>query len=398
MRRVARAFLPLATEIAGNGRWNVCNSITIKDGSLSSVVDMAVLHAWHVTNNLNYSGSNPLNSRVPFVIPEVGSTHGVGDRKQARNTVDGSLKKTMSISSAAGSSSVNISMPPLSELRKLNPEMAAVVELHNQEQERSHDVGSLVLQTIQMHVGPLKGGKINKTAVNKLRVNVLRDVLEKIGSDSRGNKAALVARVLDEIRKDEENIRADEVADGLGDTFSGAASRKQIFKLQKAREQPSEAVPQTSHILGHRADQEPVASKFQYERVFGSPDDIAQLLVKANAIDIVMINVMGKCAFTDHMVLASARSHRSVHMLAQAVLHELKQRCKEVAPGIAPSVEGADDPNPEWLVVDAGSVVVHVFHQDHRAEFDLEGLWGNADKTNVVRVATPQKLTLEAIH
>jgi ribosome-associated protein len=85
-------------------------------------------------------------------------------------------------------------------------------------------------------------------------------------------------------------------------------------------------------------------------------------------------------------------------MLAHAVFHELKTRTREVAPGVSPSVEGSDDSTPEWLVVDAGSIVVHVFHEDHRSEYDLETLWGGDDSSNVTRVAMPQtRLTRETI-
>ncbi len=51
-----------------------------------------------------------------------------------------------------------------------------------------------------------------------------------------------------------------------------------------------------------------------------------------------------------------------------------------MAPGKAPAVEGlgmsAAD-NSDWLVVDSGSVVAHVFEGDARARYDIEGLWGD---------------------
>lgn len=62
---------------------------------------------------------------------------------------------------------------------------------------------------------------------------------------------------------------------------------------------------------------------------------------EARADDVAIIDVRGRCAFTDYMVLATARSQRLVRMLAAAVLHQLKARAREVAPGVAPTVEGA---------------------------------------------------------
>ncbi len=61
---------------------------------------------------------------------------------------------------------------------------------------------------------------------------------------------------------------------------------------------------------------------------------------------------------------------------------QLKQRCKEVAPGVTPHVEGlgiSSSANSEWLVVDCGSVVAHVFEEGARQEYDLDNLWGGED-------------------
>ena len=58
---------------------------------------------------------------------------------------------------------------------------------------------------------------------------------------------------------------------------------------------------------------------------------------------------------------------------------QLKQRCKEVAPGIVPSVEGLgtdSSSNSQWLVVDCGSVVAHVFEEGARELYDLDSMWG----------------------
>ena len=76
-----------------------------------------------------------------------------------------------------------------------------------------------------------------------------------------------------------------------------------------------------------------------FHQVF-QPQEVANLLLEARGDDVCIIDVRHRCPFTDYMVLATARSQRLVHMLAAAVLHELKGRCREVAPGVAPGVEG----------------------------------------------------------
>ena len=53
----------------------------------------------------------------------------------------------------------------------------------------------------------------------------------------------------------------------------------------------------------------------------------------------------------------------------------MKERCTEVAPAVSPRVEGED--GGDWLAVDCGNVVVHVFTEEARDHYDLEGLWGH---------------------
>lgn len=55
----------------------------------------------------------------------------------------------------------------------------------------------------------------------------------------------------------------------------------------------------------------------------------------------MIIDVRGRCPFTDYMVLGTARSQRLAGMMAGAVLHALKARASEVAPGKRPTIEGA---------------------------------------------------------
>lgn len=233
---------------------------------------------------------------------------------------------------------------------------------------------------------------VTKTALTKLKVNQLRELLDAVGSDVRGNKGALVDRILALIKQDDENSELFDIVERLGD---GPVDRKNVARMTRLKHKEKEQGPITEAQLA--AMQTSTESSLNlFSKVFSSPHEVARLLVDAKADDVVIIDVSGRCAFTDYMVIASGRSHQLVHMLASATLHELKQRCKEVAPEVSPVIEGKDDPNPEWLVVDAGSVVIHIFHEDSRREYDLEGLWGNAD--TITRVAMPYSVeTLRTI-
>jgi ribosome silencing factor RsfS/YbeB/iojap len=423
-RRSARVFLPLLVDEFRLVSWN-SGTRPVESNGLARAANLALRGARYETSSYVRRARPGASARLPFAVPQEASQIGTSQQLDGAGVVlgvapglapggRGAASMAAARSTAAPSpvppsteggvrstgTSSQLTLPPLDRLRELNPEMAAIVEQHDQQKRAAASVREVVMQALETHVG--RGTNLNKTALGKIKIDALRDVLRAIDSDARGNKASLVARVLDEVRKDDEDTRAEEVAGALG---TGPASRKQMIKLQRSKSDAYRRLPvaqdtATLHAANGTARSEEASEEalnVQYTRVFGSPDDVAQILVDANATDVVMINVRGKCAFTDHMIISSAPSHQSVHMVAGAVLHELKQRCKEVAPGIAPSVEGADDPSPDWLVVDAGSIVVHVFHEDSRATYDLEGLWSARDKSNVTRVAMRHKMTLSSI-
>ena len=87
------------------------------------------------------------------------------------------------------------------------------------------------------------------------------------------------------------------------------------------------------------------------------------------AEDIVSIDIRGKSSFADMLIVASGRSARHVGALADHVLRKLKD-----AGGKDVSVEGL--PQADWVLVDAGDVVVHLFRPEARAQYALEKMWG----------------------
>jgi ribosome-associated protein len=86
------------------------------------------------------------------------------------------------------------------------------------------------------------------------------------------------------------------------------------------------------------------------------------------AEDTVTIDLNGKTAFADAMVVTSGRSNRHVGAVADRVLEGLKKA------GIPDArVEGM--PHCDWVLIDAGDVIVHVFRPEVRAFYDLEKMW-----------------------
>ncbi len=86
------------------------------------------------------------------------------------------------------------------------------------------------------------------------------------------------------------------------------------------------------------------------------------------AQEIVSIPLAGKSSIADHMVIASGRSTRQVASMAQ----KLAEKIKEAGYGPA-RVEGL--PAADWVLIDAGDVVVHLFRPEVRSFYNLERMW-----------------------
>lgn len=103
-----------------------------------------------------------------------------------------------------------------------------------------------------------------------------------------------------------------------------------------------------------------------------TPSHLAARLVRRleddKAENILTIDLNGKSSIADVMVIASGRSQRHVGALADHLLRELK----DAGHGRA-KVEGM--PNADWVLIDAGDVIVHVFRPEVREFYNLERIW-----------------------
>lgn len=99
---------------------------------------------------------------------------------------------------------------------------------------------------------------------------------------------------------------------------------------------------------------------------------VLQSLDDDQAQEIVSIPLLGKSAIADHMVIASGRSTRQVAAMAQ----KLAERIKHGGFGHV-RIEGL--PAADWVLVDAGDVVVHLFRPEVRSFYNLERMWAFGD-------------------
>jgi len=91
-------------------------------------------------------------------------------------------------------------------------------------------------------------------------------------------------------------------------------------------------------------------------------------LEDAKAEDIVSIDITGKSPLADHMVVACGRSQRHVGAIAERLLADLKDAgCKSVR------IEGQR--TGDWVLIDAGDVIVHIFRPEIRVFYNLEKMW-----------------------
>jgi len=97
-------------------------------------------------------------------------------------------------------------------------------------------------------------------------------------------------------------------------------------------------------------------------------DLVVQALDDVKGVDITALDVRGKTAITDFMVIATGTSDRHVKALADNVLKEAKDRGVQ-----ALGVEG--ERSAEWILLDLNDVVVHVMLREVRDFYNLEKLW-----------------------
>jgi ribosome-associated protein len=99
--------------------------------------------------------------------------------------------------------------------------------------------------------------------------------------------------------------------------------------------------------------------------------EYAEAALDRKAEDVVALDVAGLSSFTDVFVIASGSSDRHVKAVADAVVERAARLGRRPL-----GLEGYE--GGEWVLIDLDDVVVHVFRQAKREEYDLERLWGDA--------------------
>jgi len=115
-----------------------------------------------------------------------------------------------------------------------------------------------------------------------------------------------------------------------------------------------------------------------------SPDSKTKLTlcikaaIEKKALDPVLLELKGLSSVTDYFLLFTGKSDRQVQAIAQAIEEELKKK------GIVPlGQEGTEQ--GRWILMDYEDVVVHIFLEPVRKFYDLEGLWIEAPRIDLIK-------------
>ncbi|MBN8871290.1 MAG: ribosome silencing factor [Rhodospirillales bacterium] len=102
-------------------------------------------------------------------------------------------------------------------------------------------------------------------------------------------------------------------------------------------------------------------------------DQLQTLIVTSleddKAEEIVVLDLTGKAMFCDRMVIATGLADRQITAMAQHIVEKLHQAGQKRVP-----IEGAGS---DWVLLDAGDIVVHLFKREARAMYALEKMWGS---------------------
>ena len=106
----------------------------------------------------------------------------------------------------------------------------------------------------------------------------------------------------------------------------------------------------------------------------------AQTAAENGGQDIVLLDMSGQTAIFDYFVIATGTSRRQLHAMSEEIDDKLEKELNDKRMNI----DGYDD--SKWIVLDYGTVVIHLFDEDTRAFYSLEALWGDANKVDLTEM------------
>ena len=107
----------------------------------------------------------------------------------------------------------------------------------------------------------------------------------------------------------------------------------------------------------------------------------ARIAAENKGQDIVLLDLSQQTSIFDCFLIVTGTSRRQLHAIAEEIDRELKQRGETRI-----TMSGYDE--SQWIAIDYGGIIVHLFDQEHRQYYDPEGLWGDARRVDLEAVLT----------
>ena len=112
------------------------------------------------------------------------------------------------------------------------------------------------------------------------------------------------------------------------------------------------------------------------------PGVLAETAVRAarskKAFDVAVLDISASSIMADNFLICTGKSTIQVKSIAEGIIEEIKKEA-----GLIPRLEGWRQ--ARWILMDYGSLIVHIFLEEDRKFYNLERLWGNAGKLGLAR-------------
>src|SRR5688572_9168330 len=164
-------------------------------------------------------------------------------------------------------------------------------------------------------------------------------------------------------------------------TTKNARSRTPATRTRAAQPRVKADTGAARAVRAERPVRTAVAKKAAPAKLPKAVDGAVDAARDKKAEDIVVLDLRKAGGFTDYFVICTGANTRQVTAIADAVRETLKQEFDE-RPALA---EGAN--KSEWVLLDYFNFVVHIFGRECRSFYDLERLWGNAERHEFPEVA-----------
>lgn len=143
--------------------------------------------------------------------------------------------------------------------------------------------------------------------------------------------------------------------------------------LNKTASAPAEPLPQSETLKGHvPPEQVEYSLKMAKAAVKAAAENRGQ--------DIILLDLTGQTALFDFFAIASGSSRRQLGAMSEEINRVLKTEFNERRLSVAGYEES------RWIVLDYGSIVVHLFDEETRDFYDLESLWGDSKQVDISEI------------